>query len=194
VADIAGRLGEDDFVVVDTRSREEFLKSHLRGSLFAPPERFSDFAGSYLQPGQDIVLVLADPAAADGFVRQLLRIGFDKIVGILPAAEVDSAPENLRSGIPAIRFDGLKESMAGGRRFLDVRKATEFGAGHIREAANLAHTRLQPRLGDVPTGPLAVGCQSGTRAAGACAFLARHGRDAVCVADKFENAPRELLA
>jgi rhodanese-related sulfurtransferase len=100
----------------------------------------------------------------------------------------------LRSGIPAIRFDGLKESMAGGRRFLDVRKATEFGAGHIREAANLAHTRLQPRLGDVPTGPLAVGCQSGTRAAGACAFLARHGRDAVCVADKFENAPRELLA
>ncbi|MFZ4587768.1 MAG: MBL fold metallo-hydrolase [Terrimicrobiaceae bacterium] len=194
VADIAGRLGEDDFVVVDTRSREEFLKSHLRGSLFAPPERFSDFAGSYLQPGQDIVLVLADPAAADGFVRQLLRIGFDKIVGILPAAEVDSAPENLRSGIPAIRFDGLKESMAGGRRFLDVRKATEFGAGHIREAANLAHTRLQPRLGDVPTGPLAVGCQSGTRAAGACAFLARHGRDVVCVADKFENAPRELLA
>jgi hydroxyacylglutathione hydrolase len=75
-----------------------------------------------------------------------------------------------------------------------VRKAVEFSESHLRGAENIAHTRLLPRLNEVPGGPLLVHCQSGMRAAGVCAFLARNGRQATMVVDKFENAPRELLA
>jgi hydroxyacylglutathione hydrolase len=48
VAEIEPRLDDPGFVVLDTRSRAAFLSGHLRGSLFAPPAKFSDFAGSYL--------------------------------------------------------------------------------------------------------------------------------------------------
>jgi hydroxyacylglutathione hydrolase len=193
---IAAGLGNPGFVVLDTRARGGFLKKHLRRSLFAPPEKFSDFAGSYLLPEEQIVLVVSNPADAEGFVRQLVRIGFDHVVGVLPSGAVDAAPEEFCDAIESLPFDGLGELLAGGLKpsLLDVRKETEFLGGHLRGAANIPHTRLLPRLREVPAGPLLVNCQSGMRATGACAFLARNGWKATAFIDKFENAPQELLA
>lgn len=195
--EVAARLDEPGFVVLDTRDRAAFLSGHLRRSLFAPPEGFSDFAGSYLVPENEIVLVVRDTAETDGYVRQLVRMGFEKIIGVLLAGAVDSAPGALKATTRTVTFAEVSALLAsGGRRgLLDVRKATEFAAGHLRDAQNLAHTRLLPRLAEVPADvPLLVSCESGLRATGACAFLARAGREVICVADKFEHAPKELLA
>ncbi|MFM8717727.1 MAG: rhodanese-like domain-containing protein, partial [Spartobacteria bacterium] len=57
---------------------------------------------------------------------------------------------------------------------------------------NIAHTRLRPRLAEIPENPLVVHCQTGERATGASAFLARNGYEVTCVADKMENAPQVL--
>ncbi|MFN0068400.1 MAG: MBL fold metallo-hydrolase [Limisphaerales bacterium] len=197
LAEVAARLGQPGFVVLDTRDRAAFLAGHLRGSLFTPPEKFSDFAGSYLRPEDEVVLVLADPARTEDFTRQLVRMGFDRVVGVLPAAALAAAAPELVAAIPAVTLADLPAVLARepSAALLDVRKATEFAAGHLRGARNLAHTRLRPRLKEVPADrPLVVSCASGMRAAGACAFLARAGRRVICVADKFENAPRGLLA
>jgi len=194
--EVSRRIDDPGFVILDTRPRDMFLRGHLKGSLFAPPEKFTDFAGSYLSPEQEIVLLLENPLEADAFVRQLVRIGFDKVVGILPASELTSAPDGLKASIRMVAFDQVPGFLArhGDARSLDVRKATEFSVGHLRDAQNIAHTRLLPRIGEVPTNPLLVNCQSGMRATGACAFLSKLGRDVTCVADQFENAPTALLA
>jgi hydroxyacylglutathione hydrolase len=76
-----------------------------------------------------------------------------------------------------------------------VRKATEYSASHLEGAKNIAHTRLRERLDEISAGTQwVVHCQTGVRAAGACAFLEREGRDVICVADGFENAPETLLS
>ena len=76
---------------------------------------------------------------------------------------------------------------------LDVRRAAEFNAGHIRGAQNIAHTRLRVRLNEVPAdGPLVVHCQSGVRAVGACSLLERAGHEVICVNDSFANCPPAL--
>ncbi len=194
---VAARLDEPGFVVLDTRDRAAFLAGHLRGSLFAPAEKFADFAGSYLAPDNEIVIVVSDPASTDEFVRQLARMDFDNILGTLPASAVESAPSALTTAIRAVQFAEVPALLNNGTHpnVLDVRKATEFAAGHLRAAQNIAHTRLLPRLAEVPADqPLLVHCQSGMRAAAACGFLARQGRDVVCIADQFENAPKDLLA
>jgi len=194
---VAARLDEPGFVVLDTRDRPTFLAGHLRRSLFAPPEKFADFAGSYLAPEDEIVVVVRDPADANEYVRQLVRMGFDKIVGTLRASALESASTAQKTATRTIKFPEVPALLANGadHALLDVRKATEFATGHLCDAQNIAHTRLRPRLNEVPTDhPLIVSCQSGLRATGACAFLARAGRDVICVADQFENAPRELLA
>jgi|GEM_PF-1149944 len=66
--------------------------------------------------------------------------------------------------------------------------------GHLKNATNIAHTRLLPRIQAVPNAPLLINCQSGLRATGACAFLNRLGRDVTCVADAFPNAPTSIMA
>jgi hydroxyacylglutathione hydrolase len=193
---ILPRLNEFGFVILDTRSRGEFLSGHLRGSLFTPPEKFSDFAGSYLSPEQEIVVVAEDAAAAQDYIRQLVRIGFDHIAGFLPAAAIAAAPAEAIVKFATVDFQAVPALLGGsGDVFaLDVRKTTEFVGGHIRNAHNLAHTRLRPRLAEIPRIPLIVNCQTGQRATGASAFLARNGYTVTCVADKFENAPKSILA
>ncbi len=197
IQDIAPRLDEPGFVVLDTRDRAAFLAGHLRRSLFVPPDKFSDFAGSYLALEDEIVLVVKEAAEVEPYVRQLVRMGFDKIVGVLPADAVGAAPADLKTKTWAVTFAEVPSLLGNGaaRHLLDVRKATEFAIAHLRDAQNIAHTRLRPRLKELPVDqPLIVSCASGMRATGACAFLVREGRDVICVADKFENAPKELIA
>ncbi len=55
-------------------------------------------------------------------------------------------------------------------------------------AVNIAHTRLMPRIDEVPQdGELLVHCQSGNRASAATSFLKRNGLDVVAVDDDFTN-------
>ena len=196
--EISARLDEANFVVLDTREdRAVFLAWHLRGSLFVPAAKFSDFAGSYLAPDNEIVLVVEELADADEFVRQLVRIGFDHIVGVILVSAIATAPESAAKGTRSVTFAEVPALLASGaqRRVLDVRSATDFSEAHLHGAQNIPHTRLRPRLDEVPSDlPLLVHCASGLRAAGACAFLERRGREVLCIADAFKNTPRSLLA
>ena len=95
IAELEARLDDPVLAVVDTRDRAAFLAGHLRNSLFAPPAKFSDFAGSYLDPSNEIVLVVRDASMVEDLVRQLVRMGFDHILGFVMAADVGSAPPAL---------------------------------------------------------------------------------------------------
>jgi len=99
LSDIAKESSNSDFVIVDTRDRASFLKEHFAGSLFAPKEKFSDFSGSYLSPDQKIALLVEDPTLVRDFVCQLIRIGFDNIVGYIPATLLTKAPDAIKTSI-----------------------------------------------------------------------------------------------
>lgn len=194
--EIAPRLHDEHFVVLDTRPRSAFLASHLLRSLWAPAEKFADFAGSFLTPEDEIVLVVEKLDDAEGFVRQLVRMGFDRVVGVLLSSEVQAAPAKISAPLPAVKFSEVPQLLSHGDNWqlLDVRKQSEFSKGHVRGAQNISHTRLRLRQGEVPHDKkLLVSCASGARATAASAYLARNGYEAVSVADKFENAPQELL-
>jgi hydroxyacylglutathione hydrolase len=141
--------------------------------------------------------VVEEQTQVNDFVRQLIRIGFDHIVGYIPATLLHSAPESMKTTTPTVKFSEAEALTAsnGHRQALDVRKATEFALAHLRDTKNIAHTRLLPRIAEIDAKtPLLVSCGTGMRATGAAAFLARKGMDVICVNDKFENAPQSLLA
>jgi hydroxyacylglutathione hydrolase len=197
--EISNRLEEPDFVILDTRpNREAFVSSHLRGSLYASAKGdFSGLAGSYLQPSDQIVLVVESACEVDNFVRLLFRIGFDHIVGWITAETLTRADQSLLTSTQSIQFDDLESSLHEhpDATILDVRRKGEFAAGHIRGAVNIAHTRLRNRVAELaPEGPVVVHCQSGTRASAAAAYLQRVGRDVIYINDSFTHAPTSLLA
>lgn len=199
VAEVSSRLGEPRFVVLDARTeRKAFMSGHLKGSLYAPAKGdFSGFAGSYLMPEETIVLVVDAAEQVPGLTTQLRRIGLDHVVGWLSGADLAKAERGAVMGVSTATFPDVEDLILGDPKtvILDVRRAGEYAAGHLRGAVNIAHTRLRPRSGELPAdAPLVVHCQSGNRASAAVAWLQRLGRRVYFVNDSFKNAPRALLA
>jgi hydroxyacylglutathione hydrolase len=165
--------------IVDTREWNAFRNAHLAGSLFAPLARsFNSDVGSFVTEDEDIVLII-DPARVDEAVRDLVRIGLDRVVGFLDAArfgELAAAGARIAATREIAAKDAHAEVDARKPFVLDVRRAAEFAAGNIAGATNIAHTRLLSQLGRVPKDrEILVHCQGGVRSARACALLERHG-------------------
>lgn len=161
--------------LVDTRPWDEFRAGHIRGALSLPLDRgFPTNAGSLIRENEPIVLI-AKPGQIDEAVRDLIRIGYDTIVGWFDVADLATSGADMVASA-FVSVEEAEKRIAEGVRVLDVRRATEFAGGHLPNALNIAHTRLLPRMDEVPTGTkmLAV-CRSGNRSARAVSLLEREG-------------------
>ncbi|MFZ9915879.1 MAG: MBL fold metallo-hydrolase, partial [Phycisphaerales bacterium] len=173
------RLDTKRTAVIDTRAWNTFRDGHLAGSLFAPlANSFNADAGSFVDEGEEIVLIV-EPARVEEAVRDLVRIGLDKVVGWFDAARFAeiAAAGGRTIATPEIAAADARAYIDARQPFvLDVRRAAEFANGAIDGALNAAHTRLRSRLADLPRSrELLVHCQGGVRSARACALLERHG-------------------
>lgn len=190
-----GAAGLADAVVIDTRAdRSAFMAAHLPRSLYSPfDKQFNTVVGSYVtDPETPLVLVIGEADVAEA-VRDLVRIGYDRVAAY---ATYETLAEVLQrdgtaASIPEVDFKAVTRR-EDGAAILDVRRRSEYEAGHVPEAANVAHTRLAGKLEGVPEGrPLYVHCETGVRSAVASAFLAKKGYDVQYVNDEFPHY-REL--
>ncbi|MEO1583146.1 MAG: MBL fold metallo-hydrolase [Planctomycetota bacterium] len=179
-ASLAERGSEAGSAIIDTRPWDGFRAAHIPGSLSLPLlPSFPTDVGSLALPSDDMYLVV-DPARLEEATRDLVRIGFDRIAGWCPAAEL---ADGFAHGLPHASIDEIDAASARaalrepGMAVLDVRRAAEHAEVSIPGSINIAHTRLAARLKDLPEGPMLVTCQSGARAARAASYLLRLGRD-----------------
>lgn len=189
VDELAALETDDTAVILDTRrSRPAFMDGHLPRSIFAPLNKsFPTIAGSYVSPDQRIFLIVDDERVGEAVI-DLIRIGLDRVVGYATPADLEAWSQThtlVRTEV--IDFDALDER-ADQVRILDVRGAAEFAAGGLAGAQNIAHTRLIPRLGEIPRDrPIAIHCETGARAGSAASLLERMGYDVVLVDDRIER-------
>ncbi len=170
------KLDASAVAIIDTRPWDAFTTGHIKGSLSFPLSKsFNTDAGSMVRDTDDIYLVIEEPKL-DEAIRDLIRIGLDRIKGWCPAAEVSAAP-GLATVEEITVEDAARLVQSHKVGVLDVRRKTEFDAGHIPSATNIAHTRLAGRMTEVPTDEtLLINCRSGVRSARATAYLMRAGR------------------
>ena len=187
-AELASLAGRRDVFVLDTRlDRGAFFAGHLPGSLATPLDRrFPTLAGSFVDPGRPVVLLI-DEERLEEAVRDLVRVGIDRIEGWAPPATL---AELAGLGLPLARIESIGFGELERRRaredrgdvtVLDVRGRAELAAGQVPGAVQIAHTRLAAELDRVPAGEVHVYCASGARAAASAALLARAGRRVVHV-------------
>jgi glyoxylase-like metal-dependent hydrolase (beta-lactamase superfamily II)/rhodanese-related sulfurtransferase len=133
-------LKQANTFILDTRHATLFTQGFIPGSISIGLEgRFAEWAGSLLPFDQHIVLV-TEPGKEKESIIRLTRVGFDKIIGYLDggydawvnAGEridmiVDVEADELAMDLP---FD---ENLV----VVDVRKETEFGNGHVKDAVNI---------------------------------------------------------
>lgn len=194
---------ESEHVILDLRSdRIAFMERHLTGSLFAPLAggKLPIVAGSYVDENAAIILVVNDASEVDEAVRQLVRIGLDKVESWIPAGEAlveHLENDDLTASITRITTAGLAEALTAhpGATVLDVRSTGEYAESHVRGSKHIPYTRLAARLAEVPhPHPLYVHCGSGLRASFAVPFLAREGREVVLVDGASGAIPTDIMA
>ena len=186
--------GDDETLVVDTRlDRSAFMAHHVPDSLYAPMNAsFNTVIGSLVEDETTPIVLIVDEAEVETAVRDLVRIGYDNVVGF---ADIETLQHYFEAGgagasIEEITFDDVEALRRDGdATVVDVRYRSEYeDDGHVEGAVNASYSRLPEYESDLPRdGRLVVHCASGARAAAAAAFLARTGRDILYVNDAFDN-------
>jgi len=172
-------LAHEHAAIIDTRPWQSFCAGHFPGALHVPlTNDFPTLAGSYLKPEQTLYLVINQERVHEA-VLDLIRVGLDHVAGyVTPQSltEISHAGQRL-AVLEEISAETLQRRVQQREvQVLDVRSAFEFELGHLAGAMNIAHTRLLPRLPEIPRAlPLAVHCQKADRSPAAAALLARHG-------------------
>ena len=176
--------------IIDGRSRREIAAGHIPGSLTIElGDTFASYVGWILPVGTPLVLVLPDrDGAADEAVDQLVRIGFDRLVGVL-AGGVDAwvtAGERL-SGMATVTPRELADELRADASpvVVDVRDPKEWREeGRIDDAVEMPLSSIIAGLGpSIPDGvPITVACKSGARATIAAGLLEARGHPVRLVA------------
>ncbi len=196
VADLLAGTSNSTRWILDLRPASQFADGYIAGSLSMPYSKsFSTWVGSIVPVGDEIVLMTDGPEdTVRRAVRDLSRIGFDRIAGWIDAAEALAAwraAGHALAIIPQVTVDHVLPSVASGSAaIVDVRARTEWLGGHVHHAIHIPLGDLRHRLDALPetqpATPLFVHCQSGVRSAIATSLLHRLGRtDAVNVRGGF---------
>jgi glyoxylase-like metal-dependent hydrolase (beta-lactamase superfamily II)/rhodanese-related sulfurtransferase len=170
--------------VVDGRRRRDIAEGHIPGSLTVElGDTFASYVGWILPVGTPLVLVLpdADPDAADEAVDQLVRIGFDRLVGVL-----DGGIERwAAAGRPIARMEALTSAELADEllddaepTIVDVRDPDELrndGRVSAAKAIPLAELIEGDDLAILPGAAVTVACKSGSRATVAAGLLEARG-------------------
>lgn len=170
-------------VIIDTRPWEAFRDAHIPGSLsFSLDSAFSTNVGSMVT-SEDTIYLVVEQSRLEEAVRDLVRIGLDRVVGWIDPDELNSlgASEQQLASIDEVSVQEASELLENDElSSLDVRRATEFAEGHIEGAKNIAHTRIASRLDELDREKrYLVNCRSGMRSAWTSAYLQRQGFDIV---------------
>jgi hydroxyacylglutathione hydrolase len=179
-ADEVDRLLEGGAALVDIRPGREYDRGHVPGSYSIGMEgSVSAWVGWLVARGRPIVLVGGTDGELRSAQRQLLRIGFDSIAGML-----DGGLEAWRSaGHEASTFETADVEdiaqwvlSAEPMTVVDARDEHEWVGGHVPGAVHMYVPDVPFRAGEIPReAPVAVHCASGYRAGIAASLLEQAG-------------------
>lgn len=176
-------LMEQDVVILDVRHGDAFGAGHIPNSygirVDAP---LTTWAGWLIPFGSQIVLVADSTEQTVAATRQLIRIGFDDLVGRLEGGIDAWAREYPIETIPNMDVKELRERLDE-VMLIDVRQRSEWDAGHIPGASHFEGGRVAWEELPFPHNrPLAIQCSSGNRSMSVSSVLRRRGyRDVIQV-------------
>lgn len=134
------RLANQGAMVVDTRKAQEFAASHIPNSIFIGIDgSFAPWVGALIPDLKQSIVFIAPQGREEEVVTRLSRVGYDNTLGYLDGGidawkEVGKEVDQVDS-IPITEF--AKRYNSGTVSVLDVRKPSEFEAGHVAKAVNM---------------------------------------------------------
>jgi hydroxyacylglutathione hydrolase len=182
--------------LLDVRPRQDFARGHVPaayGIERAAP--LGAWAGWLLPFGSRLVLMAEEAAALDDAVRQLIRIGYEDLLGYLEGGLEAWASAGLPvASVPRLSVGKLRERLRSrdGLALLDVRQDSEWEAGHISGAVHIENGRMVNAPLPWPDDqPIAIYCAVGARSMAGISVLLRRGFTHLYLVDGGFNAWHE---
>lgn len=174
---------ETGAIVLDTRDARSFAKGFIPKSInIGIDGNFAPWVGALIPGVSQPILIVADPERETEVVTRLARVGYDNTLGYLEGGfdswvkagkEADSV-ESVDASTFAQHFRESRPSV------FDVRKETEYQAGHIEGAVNTPLDFINDHLSEIPKeGPVYLHCAGGYRSMIAASILKSRGWDNV---------------
>ena len=124
---------EENVALVDARPEKEHNLGYIAGSFAVPfSNNFATWVGWVVPWGQPLIFMAAEPSQQEDMVRQLIRIGYDRLDGF-----VDGGIEGWRSAGLPVEISGRMEidaltalwSQPAAPMIIDVRQRAEYRVG-----------------------------------------------------------------
>ena len=163
--------------LIDARVKTEFAKGYIPGSInIQGNNSFATWAGWYLNYDEQFIL-LADESQLDDLTRKLMRIGLDNIMGYVASTDAYVQAGGKLDTVKIIDTDSFKKVLEEPNvQVVDLRGATEFKSGHIKNADHVFVGTLLKNLDKVSKDKkVVIHCQGGDRATIGYSLLAREG-------------------
>lgn len=163
--------------VIDTRSKAEFAKGFIPGTInIQGNNSFATWMGWLLSYDEPFILI-AEESKLDDLTRKLMRIGMDKIKGYVEGVEDWVRAGGTFSKSAIITLDEFRNILSTNHtQIVDLRGASEYKAGHIKGTDNLFIGTLEKNLDKIKKDQqVVIHCQSGDRATIGYSLLAKHG-------------------
>lgn len=167
-------------LVLDTRSKEDFPKDHIAGSIFIGiDDSFAPWVGTLIDDLKRPIVIVADEGRAEEVVTRLARVGYDCTEGFLRGGmnawkKAGYETESLQE-VTAEYFAKLYGSMIN-TNLLDVRRKDEYDVEHVAGAENFPLEEIgrnMPRLDNYKT--YYIYCAGGYRSLIAASLLKARG-------------------
>jgi hydroxyacylglutathione hydrolase len=163
--------------LIDARGKNEFAQGFIPGSInIQGNNSFATWAGWYLNYDEQFIL-LADESQLDDLTRKLMRIGLDNIMGYVASTDAYVQAGGKLDTVKVIDIDTFKKVLEEPNvQVVDLRGATEFKSGHIKNADHVFVGTLLKNLDKVSKDKkVVIHCQGGDRATIGYSLLAREG-------------------
>ena len=169
-------LMDDGVVVVDVRHQRRFAAGHIPDSFGIRVDApLIVWAGWVIPFGSRIVLLGESADQREEATRQLIRIGYDDVLGYVEGGVDAWAKEYPVETVQTISPKELRERLSE-VMLMDVRQLSEWQEGHIAGAVHFEGGRVPWEPLPFPMDkPLVVQCASGNRSMVAISVLKRRG-------------------
>ncbi|WP_020567900.1 MBL fold metallo-hydrolase [Neolewinella persica] len=169
---------EEEALVIDARSKEDFAKGFLPGSIFIGLDgTFAPWVGLLVPDLQQPILFLADEGDEEEVVTRLARVGYDNAIGYLQGGfdAWKEAGEDIDI-IQQVSAEQFAERVTESTSLLDVRKSSEYSSEHVIGARNFPLDTINKTMSELnPAEQYFLHCASGYRSMITASILRARG-------------------
>lgn len=192
-------------LVLDTRTKDAFCKGFIPGSVFIGLDgTYAVWVGTLIDINTPLVVVAESGREREAILR-LARVGYENVKGFaeggIDAWKAAGKSVDTIASVAAETFAADISSGKSERKVIDVRRAGEYGSGHVKNAEHVCLSKFadDKNLAAFHSEePYYLHCQSGYRSVVAASILKKKGvKNIVNVEDgwakiKTLNVPLEI--